>query len=84
MNDRPASNAGCTLEMARAAKDEAHGVFARLAAVTGIGITRVGSGYGLKINLARVPDGGQALPAEVQGVPVKIEVVGGIKKRTTH
>ncbi len=81
MNKHDASSAGCTLEMARAAKEEAHGVLARLAAVAGVGITRVGSGYGLKINLAKEPDKNQMLPAEVQGVPVRIEVVGAIKKQ---
>ena len=42
MNERRATNAACTLEKARAAKEEAHGVFARLATVAGIGVTRVG------------------------------------------
>ena len=81
MSDHRDSNAGCTLEMARAAKEGAHGVLARLATVAGVGITRVGSGYGLKINLATEPDANRALPTEVDGVPVKIEVVGRIKKR---
>lgn len=81
MNDRPATNSSCTLVQARAAKEAAQGVFARLATVAGIGVTRVGRGYGLKINVATAPTGKRALPSEVQGVPVKIEVVGTIRKR---
>lgn len=80
MNESHASGAGCTLEEARAAKAEAHGVFARLAKVAGIGLTRVGDGYGLKINVQAEPTG-EPLPTEVRGVPVKIEVVGVIRKR---
>jgi hypothetical protein len=81
MNESHASGAGCTLEEARAAKAEAHGVFARLAKVNGIGLTRVGNGYGLKVNVECAPEGDQSLPTDVRGVPVKVEVVGVIKKR---
>jgi hypothetical protein len=81
MNESHASGAGCTLEEARAAKAEAHGVFARLAKVNGIGLTRVGDGYGLKVNVECALKGDQSLPTDVRGVPVKVEVVGAIKKR---
>ena len=81
MNERRATNAACTLEKARAAKEEAHGVFARLATVAGIGVTRVGRGYGLKINVESAPAGKRALPTEVRGVPVRIEVVGAVRKQ---
>lgn len=68
-----------TLDEARAAKAEAATVFASLAPLVGVGITRIGEGYGLKINLREKAE--VALPAEVAGVPIQVEVVGPITKR---
>jgi hypothetical protein len=65
-----------TLEEARQAKTRAQAVFAPLGAVVGIGITRIGDGYGLKVNLRSRPPADTPLPAEVDGVPVRVEVVG--------
>ncbi|MDB5290487.1 MAG: hypothetical protein JWL69_1728 [Phycisphaerales bacterium] len=70
-----------TLDDARAVKGRALEVFGPLAEVVGIGITRIGEGYGLKINLRRPPAPGVNLPEEVDGVPVNVEVVGTIRKR---
>ena len=67
-----------TLEQARAAKVVAVKALSDLP-VVGIGITRVGDGYGLKVNLGAAPEG--EVPATVAGVPVKVEVVGKIRKR---
>lgn len=69
----------CTLDEARAAKSEAASVFSSLANVVGVGITRIGEGYGLKINLREKAT--TALPKEVSGVPIHVEVVGAIEKR---
>jgi hypothetical protein len=68
-----------TLDEARAAKTEATHRFGVLASVVGVGITRIGDGFGLKINLSEQPK--VALPTEVGGVPVLVEVVGPIRKR---
>lgn len=68
-----------TVDDVRAAKARAMALFAPLADVVGVGITRVGEGYGLKINLRTAP--ATTLPEEVDGVPVKVEIVGSIKKR---
>ncbi len=68
-----------TLDEARAAKAAAADVFSPLAPVVGVGITRIGEGYGLKINLREQARG--PLPTEVAGVPVQVEVVGPIRKR---
>ena len=68
-----------TLERATAAKRTAVRRFQHLADVVGIGITRLGDDYAVKINLrgpAR-PD----LPAEIDGVPVRVEVTGSIRPR---
>jgi hypothetical protein len=67
-----------TLEQACAAKPKAAALLAALP-VVGVGITRVGAGYGLKVNLSEsVAD---AVPEHVDGVPIKTEVVGAIRKR---
>jgi hypothetical protein len=67
--------------MARAAKVKAISVFSLLANVNGVGITRVGEGYGLKVNLAEHPPEGVELPKEVDGVPIVVKFVGQIAKR---
>lgn len=69
----------CTLEEARAAKRKAVAQLAGVAELNGIGITRIGKGYGLKINLTRAV--ARVLPEEVDGVPVRVEVVGTIRAR---
>ena len=81
MKHSDAFGANCTLEEARAAKKTALGVFTRLAKVAGVGVTRSGKGYGLKVNLQQVLPDDVTLPKEIEGVPVRIEVVGPIKKR---
>lgn len=70
-----------TLEEVRAVKPRALAVFEALAPVVGLGITRVGDGYGLKVNLQTAPPVGTALPTDVDGVPVRVEVVGLPAKR---
>ena len=71
----------CTLDEARAAKPLVGQALAGLADVVGIGITRVGRGYGVKVNLSRKPAQSEFIPSEVAGVPVRVEVVGTIRKR---
>jgi hypothetical protein len=68
-----------TLREARAAKAKALEVFTPKAKVVGVGVTRVDEGYGVKVNLEAPSD--HDLPAEVDGVPVKVEVVGPVRKR---
>ena len=46
----------CTLQQARAAKHKVVEMFRGTAAVAGIGITRIEDGYGLKVNLERLPE----------------------------
>jgi hypothetical protein len=69
------------LDRVRAAKAHARAVFSKLADVVGIGITTIDSKYGLKINLASPPANPSELPTEVDGIPVRVEVVGRIRKR---
>ena len=69
-----------TLEEARAAKRKAARRLARVPQVNGIGVVRVAAGYGLKVNLAEAVAPG-VLPRAVDGVPLRTEVVGRIRRR---
>ena len=70
-----------TLDQARSAKQRALSAFSQLADVVGVGITRHGDGYAVKVNLRHPPATGVDLPKDIDGVPVKVEVVGSIAKR---
>jgi len=74
-----AKGKSATLEEARAAKSKAAVLLAALP-VVGVGITRIGDGYGLKVNLSR-DVAASAVPEQVDDVPIKLEVVGEIRKR---
>ena len=69
------------LDRARAAKERAKALFAGKAPVVGIGIVRIDGGYGVKVNLGAPPAPGVELPEVIDGVPVRVEVVGTIRKR---
>ncbi len=74
--------ANADLERARAAKERAKVLFAQKASVVGIGIHRVaGGGFGVKVNLSEPPPPGADLPETIDGVPVRVEVVGTMHKR---
>lgn len=68
-----------TIDAARAAKDQAKRSLAGVPGIAGIGLTRQGEGYAVKVNLQE--DRQQLIPHEVAGVPVVVEVVGRIVKR---
>ena len=70
-----------SLERARAVKQRALEVFSKLGDVVGVGLTRIGDEYGIKVNLGSAVKDESTLPSEVDGVPVKVEVVGAIRKR---
>ena len=70
-----------TLDQARSAKQRALSTFSQLAEVVGVGITRHGDGYAVKVNLRNPPAPGVDLPKNIDGVPVQVEVVGSIVKR---
>jgi len=48
--------------------------------VNGIGVVRMETGYGLKVNLAEEVEAG-VIPKAVDGVPLRAEVVGRIRRR---
>lgn len=70
-----------SLDDARAVKAKVAEIFGRLGVVVGVGITRVDDGYGIKVNLRAAPARGAEMPETVNGVPVRVEVVGPIRKR---
>jgi hypothetical protein len=72
---------GVTLERARAAKAAVLRCYEALGTVVGVGVTRAGDDYAVKVNLREPPPPHVELPAVVDGVPVRVEVVGTIRKR---
>jgi hypothetical protein len=71
-----------SLKDAQAAKGVATKVFHGLVGEVAVGIMRLNDDYfGLKVNLTDEPPADVSLPKEIDGVPVKIEVVGRIRKR---
>ncbi len=69
------------LDEARAAKERAKAIFANNTSVVGIGITRVGDGYGVKVNLDAPLAANAEFPETIDGVPIRMEVVGPIRPR---
>ena len=69
-----------SLEAARAAKEQLDSALGGHPAVNGLGITRVDGGFAVKVNLREAADD-LAVPSEVDGVTVQVDVVGRITKR---
>lgn len=69
------------LQEARDAKERAKKLFAKQADVVGVGITRIGTRYGVKVDLGQTPNPSAELPETIDGVPIRIEVVGPVRKR---
>ena len=73
---------GVSLNEAQKAKAKVTKVFKPLVGEVAVGIMRLGEeNFGLKVNLTEPPGDDVSLPTEVDGVPVKVEVVGKIRKR---
>jgi len=70
-----------SLERAQAAKKAALQRFKKLASLTGVGITRVDGGYAVKLNLSEPIEPGVKFPADINGVPLRVEVTGTIRPR---
>ena len=65
-----------SIERARAAKQPARRGFSKIARVVGVGLTRVGEDYAVKINLDAAPGPGAVVPTRIDGVLVCVEVTG--------
>jgi hypothetical protein len=70
-----------TLDRAQAAKRAALEWFEKVGKVTGVGITRVRGEYAIKVNLSEPIDPGTELPADIDGVPLRVEITGTIRAR---
>lgn len=71
-----------SIEQARQAKQSAKSVLAKVPGVVGVGLTKVGDDYALKVNLRETLPANITVPEHIEGVPVRVEIVGSIKKRT--
>ena len=72
---------GVSLNEAKATKNKCAQAFRPLVGEVAVGVMPLGEGrYGLKVNLAAPPDENISLPDEIEGVPVRVEVVGPIRK----
>ena len=67
------------LEEARAAKRTARRLLETVNRVVAIGITRLGGEYAVKVNLSGPVAPGIEIPAEIDGVPVRVEVTGPVR-----
>jgi hypothetical protein len=66
------------LAAARAAKTKADKLFGSNPNVTGIGIARMDGGFGVKLNFVTRPSRKDRVPKKIDGVPIRVEVVGPI------
>jgi len=69
-----------SLQAARAAKPKALETFRKMASVCGVGITRIDGDYGLKINLTEPPARDCKIPDRIDGVKIRVEVTGPVRK----
>jgi hypothetical protein len=69
------------LDEARAAKERAKSLLAGKASVVGIGLTRVGDGFGVKVNLDAPPAPDAGPTRDHRWRPRPVEVIGTIRPR---
>jgi len=72
------------LDAARDAKERAKTIFSRYGTVNGIGLTRMGERYAVKVNFESEPHDRAGMPSEIGGVPVVVQVVGTFHKQTAR
>lgn len=72
---------GVSIERARAAKSEVMVRVASIPQVNGVGLARIDHGYAVKVNLSEPLERISAIPSEVNGVPILIDIVGSIVAR---
>jgi hypothetical protein len=78
---KPPQSPAKSLPKVRAAQRKVIAQLAHVKEVNGVGITRVGDSFGLKVNLTAQPKRRVQLPQAIDGIPVRVEVVGQIKAR---
>ena len=70
-----------SIDEARRVKPKAGEAARQAGPVVGVGLTKVGDSYAVKVNLVHQPAPGVVLPNTIDGVPVLYEVAGRIAKR---
>lgn len=70
-----------TLKQAQAAKQAVLRRFEGVCKIVGVGITRVDGEYAVKVNLEEAAGPGVRLPTEIEGVRVRVDVIGPIRAR---
>ena len=70
-----------SIEEARRAKPKATEAVKSCAVVVGVGLTKVGASYAIKVNLRQAPPPTAVPPASIDGVQVLYEIVGQISRR---
>lgn len=68
-----------TVEQARRAKVQVGHMVRHIPEVNGIGITRLGNGWAVRVNLVSKPSDTSKLPVAVDGVPIQTKIVGRAK-----
>jgi hypothetical protein len=72
------------LDAARDAKERAKTIFSRYGTVNGIGLTRVGERYAVKVNFESEPHDQASMPRDIEGVPVVVQVIGPLHKQVVR
>lgn len=70
-----------SLQQARAARALAARWLQERRLAGAVGLAREGEGFVLKVSLPRALPAGTALPEEIGGLPVRMEVVGEVRPR---
>ena len=73
---------GISIDQARDAKESAKRVLAGVPGIVGVGLTKIGDDYAVKVNVREELPKGVSVPKQIAGVPVHVEVVGTVRKRT--
>ncbi len=72
------------LDAARGAKEKVKQIFSQFGTVNGIGLTRMGEHYAIKVNFESEPHDQDHMPCEVEGVPVVVRVIGSLHKQAVR
>jgi hypothetical protein len=67
------------LEEARSAKRKAAELLRNVPQLAGLGITRIGRNFAIKLNLNGPLSSDVKIPRDIDGVPIKVEFVGKIR-----
>lgn len=67
------------IEAARSAKQKAAELFRNVPQLAGLGITKIGRHFAIKLNLNGPVSKDVEIPHDIDGIPIKVEFVGKIR-----